>query len=87
MDSTTSGVLGIFGILASGAGLLYTAINHKKFKCVCNYDCLTKKSNINDRNTIYIKINKQNIFKVINIWTCNKNINKINIPWKKNITC
>ena len=35
MDSTTSGVLGIFGILASGAGLLYTAINHKKFKCVC----------------------------------------------------
>ena len=59
----------------------------KKFKCVCNYDCLTKKSNINDRNTIYIKINKQNIFKVINIWTCTKNINKINIPWKKNITC
>ena len=35
MDSTTGGILGIFGILVSGAGLVYTAINHKNIKCRC----------------------------------------------------
>ena len=35
MDSTTGGVLGIFGFLASVGGLIYTAINHKRIRCRC----------------------------------------------------
>ena len=35
MDSTTGGVLGIFGFLASLGGLIYTAINHKRIRCRC----------------------------------------------------
>jgi hypothetical protein len=35
MDSTTGGVLGIFGFLASLAGLIYTAVNHKRIRCRC----------------------------------------------------
>jgi outer membrane biosynthesis protein TonB len=35
MDSTTAGGLGIFGIIMSAGGLLYSAINHKKFRCRC----------------------------------------------------
>ena len=35
MDSTTGGVLGIFGILISSGGVLYAAINHKRIRCRC----------------------------------------------------
>ena len=35
MDSTTGGVLGIFGILISGGSVLYAAINHKRIRCRC----------------------------------------------------
>jgi len=35
MDSTTGGVLGIFGFLASLGGLIYAAINHKRIRCRC----------------------------------------------------
>jgi len=35
MNSETGGILGIFGFLASMAGLVYTAINHKKIRCRC----------------------------------------------------
>jgi len=35
MDSTTAGGLGIFGIIMSAGGLIYSAINHKKFRCHC----------------------------------------------------
>jgi hypothetical protein len=35
MNSETGGILGVFGFLASMAGLLYTAINHKKIRCRC----------------------------------------------------
>lgn len=39
MDSTTGGILGIFGFLISGCGAIYAAVNHKKirFKC-CGKD-------------------------------------------------
>jgi len=35
MDSTTGGTLGIFGFLISAAGIVYTAINHKRLRCKC----------------------------------------------------
>jgi len=35
MDSTTGGVLGIFGILISGGSVIYAAINHKRIRCRC----------------------------------------------------
>jgi hypothetical protein len=35
MDSTTAGGLGIFGILISAGGIIYSAVNHKKFRCRC----------------------------------------------------
>ena len=35
MNSETGGILGVFGFLASMAGLIYTAINHKKIRCRC----------------------------------------------------
>ena len=35
MDSTTCGVLGIFGILISGGSVIYAAINHKRIRCRC----------------------------------------------------
>ena len=35
MDSTTGGVLGIFGILISGGCVIYAAINHKRIRCRC----------------------------------------------------
>ena len=35
MDSNAGGVLGIFGFLISAAGIVYTAINHKRLRCKC----------------------------------------------------
>jgi hypothetical protein len=35
MDSNTGGILGIFAVLTSAAGLFYTAINHKRIRCKC----------------------------------------------------
>jgi hypothetical protein len=35
MDSNTGGILGIFAFLTSAAGLIYTAINHKRIRCRC----------------------------------------------------
>ena len=35
MDSNAGGVLGIFGFLISAAGIIYTAINHKRLRCKC----------------------------------------------------
>ena len=35
MDSNTGGILGIFAVLTSAAGLFYTAINHKRIRCRC----------------------------------------------------
>jgi hypothetical protein len=39
MDSSTSGALGIISLLLTGAGLVYTAINHKRIRCkLCGRD-------------------------------------------------
>jgi len=35
MNSDTGGILGVFGFLVSMAGVIYTAINHKKIRCRC----------------------------------------------------
>jgi hypothetical protein len=35
MDSNTGGALGIFAFLISSAGIVYTAINHKRLRCKC----------------------------------------------------
>ena len=35
MDSTTGGTLGAFGFIISAAGIVYTAINHKRLRCKC----------------------------------------------------
>ena len=35
MDSNTGGALGIFAFLMSSAGIVYTAINHKRLRCKC----------------------------------------------------
>ena len=35
MDSNTGGILGVFGFLVSFAGIIYTAINHKRIRCRC----------------------------------------------------
>jgi len=35
MDSTTGGTLGVFGFLISAAGIVYTAVNHKRLRCKC----------------------------------------------------
>ena len=35
MDSNTGGILGIFAFLTSAAGLIYSAINHKRIRCRC----------------------------------------------------
>ena len=35
MNSDTGGILGVFGFIVSMAGVIYTAINHKKIRCRC----------------------------------------------------
>ena len=55
MDSTTAGGLGIFGILMSAGGLLYSAINHKKFRCHCCGKVLDASIDIDPTEPVVVK--------------------------------
>ena len=57
MDSTTAGGLGIIGILISGGGALYTAINHKKFKFRCCGRDMDASIDIDDNEPKIVKKN------------------------------
>jgi hypothetical protein len=57
MDSTTAGGLGIFGILISGGGVLYSAINHKKFRFRCCGRDMDASIDIDDNEPKIVKKN------------------------------
>ena len=63
MDSTTAGGLGIIGILISGGGALYTAINHKKFRFRCCGKDIDASIDIDDNEPKIVKKNSANKIK------------------------
>jgi len=57
MDSTTAGGLGIFGIIISGGGVIYSAINHKKFRFRCCGRDIDASIDIDDNEPKIVKKN------------------------------